>query len=141
MLKGIPTVMSPELMHALMSMGHGDEIVIADGNFPAASNAQRLVRADGLNVCELLSAIMKFFPLDIFVDDHAAIMEVVDLEAEKPPIWADFKKILDKAEGRSVQLTPIERHQFYERSRKSYAIVATSETALYANLILKKGVV
>ncbi len=141
MLKGIPTVISPELMYALMSMGHGDEIVIADGNFPAASNAQRLIRADGLGVCELLEAIMKFFPLDTFVEDHAVIMEVADPKAEKPPIWAEFKKILDEAEKRSVQLTPIERHQFYERSRNAYCIIATSETALYANLILKKGVV
>jgi len=141
MLKGIPTVISPELMYALMSMGHGDEIVIADGNFPAASNAQRLVRTDGLGVCELLEAIMKFFPLDTFVEDHAVVMEVVDPNAEEPPIWAEFKKILDDAEGKSVELMPIERHQFYERSRKAYCVVATSETALYANLILKKGVV
>jgi len=141
MLKGIPTVISPELMYALMSMGHGDEIVIADGNFPAASNAQRLIRTDGLGVCELLEAIMKFFPLDTFVEDHAVIMEVSDPKAEKPTIWAEFKKILDEAEKRSVQLTPIERHQFYERSRNAYCIIATSETALYANLILKKGVV
>ena len=141
MLKGIPTVISPELVYALMSMGHGDEIVIADGNFPAVSNAQRLVRADGLGVCELLEAIMEFFPLDTFVEDHAVVMAVVDPDAEKPPIWSEFKKILDEAENRSVQLTPIERHQFYERSRKAYCIVATSEAALYANLILKKGVV
>ena len=96
MLKGIPTVISPELMYALMSMGHGDEMVIADGNFPAASNAQRLIRADGLGVCELLEAIMKFFPLDTFVEDHAVIMEVADPKAAKPPIWAEFKKILDE---------------------------------------------
>ena len=120
---------------------NGDEIVIADGNFPAASNAQKLIRADGLDVCELLEAIMKFFPLDTFVEGHAVVMEVADPKAEKPPIWAEFKKILDETEKRSVQLTPIERQQFYERSRKAYCIVATSETALYANLILKKGVV
>ncbi len=120
---------------------NGDEIVIADGNFPAASNAQKLIRADGLDVCELLEAIMKFFPLDTFVEDHAVVMEVADPKAEKPPIWAEFKKNLDEAEKMSVQLTPIERQQFYERSRKAYCIVATSETALYANLILKKGVV
>jgi len=141
MLKGIPSVISPELMHALMSMGHGDEIVLADGNFPAASNAQRLIRADGLNVCELLEAIMKFFPLDSFVEDYAVVMDVADLDAEKPPIWNYFKKILDEAEKQKVELTTIERHEFYERSRKAYCIVATSETALYANLILKKGVV
>jgi len=141
MLKGIPRVISPELIHALMSMGHGDEIVIADGNFPAASNAQKLIRADGLGVCELLEAIMKFLPLDAFVEDHAVVMEVADPKAEKPPIWTEFKQILDDSENQSIQLTPIERHQFYERSRQAYCIIATSETALYANLILKKGVV
>ena len=141
MLKGVPKQISPELMHALMSMGHGDEIVLADGNFPAASNARILVRADGLDVCELLRAIMQFFPLDTFVDDHAVVMEVVDPEADEPPIWNDFKMILDEAEGREIKLTPIERHEFYARSREAYCVVATSEAALYANLILKKGVV
>ena len=141
MLKGVPKQISPELMHALMSMGHGDEIVLADGNFPAASNARTLVRADGLDVCEILRAIMQFFPLDTFVEDHAVVMEVVDPEADEPPIWNDFKKILDEAEGREIKLTPVKRHKFYARSREAYCVVATSEAALYANLILKKGVV
>lgn len=141
MLKGIPSSISPELMHALMSMGHGDEIVLADGNFPAASNARLLIRADGHGVCPILKAIMKFFPLDTFVDDHAVVMAVVDPSAGEPPIWNDFRKILSDAEGRSVNLTPIERYDFYARSRKAYCIVATSESALYANLILKKGVI
>ena len=141
MLKGVPKQISPQLMHALLSMGHGDEIVLADGNFPAASNARTLVRADGLDVCEILRAIMQFFPLDTFVDDHAVVMEVVDPEADEPPIWNDFKKILEEAEGREVKLTPVERHRFYARSREAYCVVATSEAALYANLILKKGVV
>ena len=141
MLKGIPEQISPELMHALMSMGHGDEIVLADGNFPAASNARILVRADGLDVCTLLRGIMKFFPLDTFVDDHAVVMAVVDPTADEPPIWSEFRNILDEAEGHEVKLTPIERHQFYARSREAYCVVATSEEALYANLILKKGVV
>ena len=141
MLKGIPNQLSPELMYALMSMGHGDEIVLADGNFPAASNARILVRADGLDVCTLLRAIMHFFPLDTFVDDHAVVMAVVDPEADEPPIWSEFRSILSDAEGREVSLTPIERYEFYARSREAYCIVATSEEALYANLILKKGVV
>ena len=141
MLKGIPKEISPELMHALMNMGHGDEIVLADGNFPAASNAQILVRADGLDVCAILKAVMKFFPLDAFVDDHALVMAVVDPKADEPPIWSDFRSILSDAEGQAVNLTPIERYEFYARSREAYCIVATSEEALYANLILKKGVV
>jgi L-fucose mutarotase len=141
MLKGIPKEISPELMHVLMSMGHGDEIVLADGNFPAASNANILVRADGLDVCTLLGAIMQFFPLDTFVDDPAVVMAVVDPDAEEPPIWNKFRTILDNAEGRKVELTSIERHEFYARARCAYCVVATSEEALYANLILKKGVV
>ena len=141
MLKGIPPEISPELMHAIMSMGHGDEIVIADGNFPAASNANILVRADGHGVCGILRAIMQFFPLDTFVEDHAVVMAVVDPHADEPPIWTEFRAILDHAESREVNLTQIERFQFYERSQKAYCIVATSEKALYANIILKKGVV
>jgi L-fucose mutarotase len=141
MLKGIPNTISPDLMHALMSMGHGDELVLADGNFPAASHAQRLIRADGLDVCTLLEGIIKFFPLDTFVDDPAVVMAVVDATAPDPPIWNDFQRILKAAEGDWVKLTPIERHAFYARARGAYCVVATSETALYANLILKKGVV
>jgi len=141
MLKGIPKQISPELMHTLMNMGHGDEIVLADGNFPAASNARILIRADGLDVCTILRAVMQFFPLDTFVDDHAVVMAVVDPDAEEPPIWEKFQSILRDAEGREVTLTPIERHKFYARSREAYCVVATSEEALYANLILKKGVV
>ena len=140
MLKGIPIAISPDLMHALMNMGHGDEIVIADGNFPSDTNAQRLIRADGLDVCTILKAVMQFFPLDTFAEDHVVIMKVVDPNAPEPTIWSDFRKILNDAEGREVKLTPIERFNFYERSRSAYCIVATSEKARYANIILKKGV-
>lgn len=141
MLKGIPKAISPALMHVLMSMGHGDEIVLADGNFPSASNARILVRADGIGVCVLLRAIMQFFPLDTFVNDHAVVMAVVDSEADEPPIWNEFRNVLREAERREVSLTPIERYEFYDRARKAYCVAATGEEALYANLILKKGVV
>ncbi|SVA90081.1 uncharacterized protein METZ01_LOCUS142935 [marine metagenome] len=140
MLKNIPEVISPDLMHAVMSMGHGDEIVLADGNFPAASNAKRLIRADGLDVCTLLEAIMQFFPIDTFVEDHAVVRATVASEEPDPPIWEEFSQILT-VEEEQIKLTPIERHAFYARARNAYAVVATSETALYANLILKKGVV
>ena len=141
MLKGIPPVMSPDLMHVLMSMGHGDEIVLADGNFPAVTMAQRLVRADGLDVPTMLDAVIRFFPLDPYADDHAVVMQMVEPDASEPPIWNTFRQVLDKAEGRSVTLTPIERFAFYERACEAFAVVATSEQAIYANLILKKGVV
>lgn len=141
MLKGVPVSISPELMYLLMKMGHGDEIVLGDGNFPADSNAQRIVRADGLDVPAILNGILKFFPIDTFVSDVACVMKPVDPGAPEPPIWSTFRTSLQQAEGRPVSLTLVERNAFYERARKAYAVVATSESALYANLILKKGVV
>ena len=141
MLKGIPSLLSPDLMHALLSMGHGDEIVLADGNFPGPSHARRLIRADGLGVCALLEAAVRFFPLDAFVEDHAVVMAVVDPKAPEPPIWEEFRRILAHGEGRPVTLTATPREAFYERARRAYCIVATSESALYANLLLKKGVI
>jgi len=141
MLKQIPPVISPELMLVLMEMGHGDELVIADGNYPAASNARRLVRADGHGAAELVGAILRFLPIDTFVAEVAMVMQPVDPGTQDPPIWAEFSKHLNQAEGREIPLTRIGRHDFYQRSREAFAIVATGETALYANLILKKGVV
>lgn len=141
MLKGIPSILSPELMQILMSMGHGDEIVLADGNFPASTVAQRLVRADGHGVPEILAAVVKFFPLDTYADDNAVVMQVVAGDPVDPVIWREYQRILAEAEGRAIPLTEIDRFEFYNRARKAYAVVATGEGALYANLILKKGVV
>lgn len=141
MLKGVPTTVSPELMQVLMSMGHGDELVIADGNFPADSHAQRLVRCDGLAGLPVIAGILKFLPVDTFVDEVAMVMQPVEMDVPEPPIWDGFRRELQRAEQRKIELTQIERFAFYERAKKAYAIVATSETALYANLILKKGVV
>jgi L-fucose mutarotase len=141
MLKNVPPIISPDLMHVLMSMGHGDSIVIADGNFPAGSNAQRLVRADGHGAVELLKAVMRFFPLDTYSDEPACVMQVLPGDAVETPIWAEFARVLSEAEGRDVALTEVPREEFYERAREAYAIVATSEVALYANLLLVKGVV
>jgi len=141
MLKGIPSVVSPDLMHVLMSMGHGDELVLADGNFPAATHAKRLVRLDGLGVPDVLRAVMKFFPLDTYADDPAVVMQVVPGDTTEPVIWEQYEQILTDAEGRAVRLTELERFAFYERAARAFAVAATSETALYANLILKKGVV
>ncbi len=140
MLKGIPPIISPELMHVLMSMGHGDTIVLADGNFPAAANAQRLVRMDGHGVPEILEAMMPLFPLDAYTAHPAAVMEVVPGDDVDPVIWEDYRRILSDAEG-EVDLEQVERHEFYSAARDAFAVVATSETALYANLLLAKGVV
>ena len=141
MLKGIPPIISPELMKVLMEMGHGDEIVFADGNFPAAANAKRLIRCDGHNVKALLEAILPLFPLDAYVEEPVSLMLVVSGDSVVPTIWEEYKQIINKHEPVANGIAHIDRFAFYERARSAYAIVATSESALYANVILKKGVI
>jgi L-fucose mutarotase len=141
MLKGISPAISPELIKILMEMGHGDELVIADGNFPAASVAQRLARADGLGVPVLLEAILRVFPLDSYVEKPVALMAVVPGDTYQPVIWEEYRVIVKKAEAGFTDFDYVERFAFYERARKAYAVLATSEMALYANIILKKGVI
>lgn len=140
MLKGIPNIIAPELLKILMEMGHGDEIVIADGNFPAASHAQRLVRCDGHGAPALLDAVLQIFPLDTYVRHPVALMAVVPGDNYSPDIWPAYRKIIQRQDPQFSDFETIERHAFYERARKAYAIVATGEMALYANLILKKGI-
>ena len=141
MLKGISPVISPELIKILMEMGHGDELVIADGNFPAASIAQRLVRADGLGCTSLLDAILQVFPLDQYVEKPVALMAVVPGDPYKPVIWDEYREVVLKHETGFKDFEYVERFAFYERARTAYAVLATSEMALYANIILKKGVI
>ena len=141
MLKGIPSILSPELLKTLMEMGHGDEIVLGDGNFPAAANAKRLVRLDGHGVPELMDAILTLFPLDTYVEAPVALMQVVPGDPVKPNIWEEYHRIADAREGKEIPFEMMERFAFYERARKAYAIVATGEEAIYANVILRKGVV
>ncbi len=140
MLKGIPTIISPELIKILMEMGHGDELVIADGNFPAATMAQRLVRCDGHNVPDLLEAILQLFPLDIYVPRPVALMQVVPGDKTQPTIWEEYRKIIQKNTEAFEDFEFVERFAFYDRARGAFAVAATSESALYANIILKKGV-
>lgn len=140
MLKNVPSILTPELLRIMMEMGHGDEIVIGDGNFPAASNARRLVRLDGHGVCDILDAMLQFFPLDTYVDAPVGLMAVTPGDDIKPVIWDEYRQIIARREG-AHKIEMIERFEFYERARGAYAIVATGETALYANIILKKGVV
>lgn len=141
MLKGIPAIISSELMTVLMEMGHGDELVIADGNFPAAACAKRLVKADGHGVPELLDAVLRFVPLDEYVEKPAALMAVAPGDAAEPPIWEDYKTIVRRHEALFEDFEYVERFSFYERAKNAFAVLATSETALYANIIIKKGVV
>jgi len=142
MLKNIPSILSPELLKTLMEMGHGDEIVIGDGNFPAASYAKRLVRCDGHGVPEILDAILTLFPLDAYAPCQAALMEVVKGDTVPTPvIWGEYKQIIEKHEPVNNKIEHMERFAFYERAKEAYAIIATGESAIYANIILKKGVV
>ena len=141
MLKCVPNVLSPQLLKILMEMGHGDEIVIADGNFPAASVAQRLIRADGHGVPEMLEAVLKVLPLDIYVERAVALMAVVPGDDIKPTIWEEYRKIILASGEKFDDFEFIERFAFYDRAKEAYAVVATSESALYANIILKKGII
>ena len=141
MLKGLPSILSPELLKVLMEMGHGDEIVIADGNFPAASIAQKLIRCDGHGVPPILEAVLTVFPLDIYVEKPATLMAVVSGDKTKPTIWEEYRKIIKNSGEKFSDFEFVKRLAFYERAQKAYAVIATSESALYANIILKKGVI
>jgi L-fucose mutarotase len=141
MLKGISSLISPELIKILMEMGHGDELVIADGNFPSASMAQRLIRADGQAIPPLLDGILNLFPLDQYVEKPVALMAVVQGDTYQPVVWDEYSSIIKKHEQGFSEFEYVERFAFYERARKAYAVLATGEMALYANIILKKGVI
>lgn len=138
MLKGIPNILTPELLKILMEMGHGDELVIADGNFPSQRIGQRVVRLDGHNVPEIMEAILKLYPLDTYAVP-VALMAKVPGDTVETPIWDTYKKIVADHTDKDPEF--VERFAFYERAKDAYAVIATSEKALYANIILKKGVV
>lgn len=141
MLKGIPSIISPQLLKVLMEMGHGDEIVLADGNFPVASHAHLEVRADGHAMVPLLHAILTLLPLDAYVLHPAALMQVVSGDSARTPIWSEYATAIERYAGMTDPFEYVDRFSFYERARKAHAIVATGERALYANIILKKGVI
>ena len=144
MLNGIPKILSPELLKVLSEMGHGDRIVIADGNFPAESVGRNaiVVRCDGHAVPDLLAAILQLMPLDPYVEKPVQLMEVVPGDAVATPIWDKYRAILKRYDKRGADtIGSIERFAFYEEAAKAYAIITTSEMALYANIMLQKGVV
>lgn len=140
MLKRIPTNLSPELVKVLMEMGHGDELVIADGNFPSASHAHHLLRLDGQSIPAVLESILTLLPLDTFVESPVTYM-ATPKEESQPKIWETYTEVLSKTGNATISIENVDRFEFYDRAKKAYAIVATSETALYANIILKKGVI
>lgn len=142
MLKGIPAILSPELLKVVCEMGHGDELVIADGNFPAESIGKNavVIRADGHGVPEMLDAILQIIPLDQYVDQPAALMKVVPGDPVVPVIWDEYRALLKKHGEDPDKVEMMERFAFYDRAKNAYAVIATGETAIYANVLLKKGV-
>jgi L-fucose mutarotase len=140
-LIGLDPLLSPDLLMILRAMGHGDEIVIADANYPALSNAKRLVRLDGADTTQALAAILSVLPLDSFVANPAHCMQVVGKPDEIPPAVADFQTVVDRLAGFPEKIGMLERFAFYERARTAFATVATAERRLYGNIILTKGVI
>lgn len=144
MLKGIPPILSPELLKVLCEMGHSDRIVISDGNFPAETMGKDavVIRCDGHGVPEILDAVLQLFPLDTYVDHPVNLMQVMPGDKVETPIWDTYKEIVAKYDARGASAVgEIERFKFYDESKSAYAIIATGETALYANIMLQKGVV
>lgn len=144
MLIGIPKLLSPELLKVLCEMGHSDRLVIADGNFPAESMGKnaRVIRCDGHGTAELLAAILQVFPLDTYVEKPVSLMQVMPGDPVEMPIWEQYTDIVARHDGRGgAAIGQIERFAFYEEAKSAYAIIATGETALYANIMLQKGVV
>lgn len=144
MLKGIPKILSPELLKVLCEMGHSDRLVIADGNFPSESMGKnaKVIRCDGHGVPELLEAILTVFPLDTYVETPVSLMQVVPGDNVETPIWDEYKEIVSRFDERGEKsIGQIERFAFYDEAKTAYAIIATGESALYANIMLQKGVV
>ncbi len=144
MLKGIPQILSPELLKVLCEMGHSDRLVIGDGNFPAESMGKNAItiRCDGHGVPELLDAILTVFPLDTYVDHPVNLMAVMEGDQVETPIWDTYKEIVARHDPRgAAAIGHIERFAFYEEAKTCYCIISSSEKALYANIMLQKGVV
>lgn len=141
MLHNIPAFLSPDLLHSLRAMGHGDDIVIADANFPATSLATRCHRLDGVSATDVLHAILKLLPLDTLVPDPAIVMQVVGNQDAIPPVVAEFQRIITQRADHPATIFGVDRSNFYTRAKDAFAIVQTGETRLYGNIILKKGVI
>lgn len=141
MLKGIDPLLGADLLHTLRSMGHGDDLIVADAHFPAAAMAKRLVRLDGIGGPPALRAILSVMPLDDFVDEPCGRIEVIGLPTAEPEVCREYQRIIDSAEGGRFKLAQIERFAFYDRARQAFAVVQTGETRLYGCVLLKMGVI
>ena len=142
MLKGISKIVSPELIKVLCEMGHGDEIVIADGNFPADTLGKKVIRADGISGTAMLDAVLSLIPLDTYSDPNFVLMRLTKSDEGKinPVIWDEYRRIAEKND-KNVNIGFIDRFAFYERAKNAHAVIATGEEAVYANIIVKKGVI
>lgn len=141
MLRGLDPILSPDLLYTLAAMGHGDDIVIADANFPAESCCERVVRLDGIAATDALQAVLSIMPLDSFVKDPARTMQVVGDAAAVPPVVTEFQRIIDDVADHTAPIVSIERFAFYDVAKKAFSVIQTGELRLYGNIILKKGVV
>ena len=141
MLIGIPVVLTPDLLRHLSAMGHGDELITVDVNFPAEACADRVERLAGVTASEALTAILSVLPLDSYDDAPARTMQVVDDPDEIPDTRVEFQRIIDKRADNPAIIQAVERFEFYEQAKRAYCIVQTAERRLYGNIILKKGVV
>ena len=142
MLKGISKIVSPELVKVLCEMGHGDEIVIADANFPSENFGKRVIRADGIGGAAMLDAVLSLIPLDTYSDPNFILMKLMDCDVGKitPVIWDEYLNVAEKHD-KNVKAGNIDRFDFYERAKNAYAVIATGEEAVYANILIKKGVI
>lgn len=146
MLKGIDPLLNAEVLHALRAMGHGDDLIIADTNFPSDSIARqtrlgRLLRIDNVTAARAVEAVLSVMPLDTFVDDSASRMEIVGSPDEIPPVQQEVQKAIDAAEGRSWPMKSIERYAFYERAKSAYCVIQTGERRFYGCFAFRKGVI
>ena len=141
MLKGIPEIVDPELLHVLACLGHGDEVAIVDRNYPAVSTGRRVVHLRGVDVTTAAEAILQLVPVDTFVDEPVIRMEVVGDPDEMPDVQREFLRIVSRAAGRDVRMGSLSRFEFYERVRSAFAVVATSEARPYGCFLITTGVV
>mgnify|MGYP000222514565 CR=1 FL=1 len=141
MLRTLSPLLSPDLLHALASMGHGDDIVIADANFPAHSCGTRVIRLEGASATDTLAAVLSLLPLDAFVPNPALSMEIVGEPDQIPDIVQEFQAIIHSSADTPAKIQPCERFAFYEKAKTAFAVIQTGETRIYGNIILKKGVV
>lgn len=140
MLKGISPLINPELLVTMMRMGHGDEIVLADAHFPGHSLGVPVIRADGLMVDDLLDAMLPLFELDDYVEAPLLMMQILEGDELDPTVEQAYRVPVDKHAPGTPAIARIDRFEFYERSKKAFAVVMTGETRKYGNLLMKKGV-